>query len=223
MRLILLGPPGCGKGTQAKLLAERLHLRHISTGDIFRDAIKERTPLGIQAESFVTKGQLVPDVLVNGLVADSFARPDRPGSFVLDGYPRTVAQAVAFDGVLKSTALNLTAVVHFLVADEEIVQRLAGRWTCPNCKTIYHESEFPQGAAKRCTRPDCSHMLVQRADDREETVRERLRIYHQTTEPLVEHYRRQGKLRAIDGQGDVEVVYDRIMKVLGVTCRDSST
>ncbi|HEV3078464.1 MAG TPA: nucleoside monophosphate kinase, partial [Gemmataceae bacterium] len=120
MRLILIGPPGSGKGTQAKLLAERLHLKHISTGDILRDAIRQRTPLGIQAEPLVTSGKLVPDDLVNGLVAECFARADRPDRFLLDGYPRTVAQAEALDQVLRSASLDITAVVHFLVSDNEI-------------------------------------------------------------------------------------------------------
>jgi adenylate kinase len=214
MRLILLGPPGCGKGTQAKLLAERLQLGHIGTGDIFRDAIRQRTALGIQAEKFVTAGKLVPDDLVNSLVAESFTRPDRPDCFVLDGYPRTLAQAEAFDAVLKRAGLNLSAVVHFLVSDDEIVERLAGRWSCPTCKTVYNASEFPPGAEKRCNRPGCGTLLVQRADDREDTVRERLRVYHQNTEPLVEHYRRQGKLRTIDGMGEIESVYARIVTAL---------
>lgn len=214
MRLILIGPPGGGKGTQAKLLAERLQMKHISTGDILRDAIRQRTPLGIQAEPLVTSGKLVPDDLVNGLVAECFARPDRPDRFLLDGYPRTVAQAETLDKVLGKASLNITAVVHFLVSDDEIVVRLKDRWTCPVCKAVYNSSQFPPGAEKRCRTPGCNGILAQRADDREDTVRERLRVYHQTADTLVDYYRRQGKVRDVDGKGEVEEIYQRIVKAL---------
>jgi adenylate kinase len=216
MRLILLGPPGCGKGTQAKLLAERQNLAHIGTGDILRDAIRLQTPAGQKAEPFVKNGKLVPDALVNDIVADLFRRDDRPERFLLDGYPRTLAQGVSFDQVLRQSFLDLTAVVHFVVSDEEIVERLAGRWNCPNptCKAVYHASQFAPGAEKRCRRPGCGQALFQRPDDRPETVLERLRIYHENTEELVEYYRGQGKLRDVAGRGEVEEVYANIMKAL---------
>jgi adenylate kinase len=216
MRLILLGPPGCGKGTQAKLLAERWKLLHIGTGDILREAIRRQTPAGLKAEPYIKNGQLVPDSLVNDLVADCFRREDRPDCFVLDGYPRTLAQAVSFDQVLLQAFLDLTAVVHFIVPDEEIIRRLSGRWICPNpdCKTVYQAADFPANAEKRCKRPGCGQLLVQRPDDRVETVRERLIVYHRNTEPLVDHYQAQEKLRDINGQGEVEEVYANIKKAL---------
>src|SRR5262249_51209724 len=138
MRLILLGAPGSGKGTQAKLLCERNRLEHISTGDILREAIRSGTPTGVRAQPFVFSGQLVPDEVVNDLIAERFAREDRPTGFVMDGYPRTRAQAVAFDRTLEQGHLNLTAVVLLCVDDDEIVRRLGGRWSCPKCGTSYH-------------------------------------------------------------------------------------
>jgi adenylate kinase len=218
MRLILLGPPGCGKGTQAKLLAERLNLQPIGTGDILREAIRLETPAGVKAEPFVKGGQLAPDSLVNDLVAELFYNGGRPERFVLDGYPRTLAQGASFDQVLRQVFLDISAVLHFVVLDEEIINRLSRRWICPNptCKTVYNAAQFPAHMEKRCKRPDCNQLLVQRPDDREETVRERLRVYHRNTEELVEHYRRQGKLLDIQAQGEVEVVYARIMKALGL-------
>src|SRR6266481_5670627 len=145
MRLILLGPPGSGKGTQAKLLSERVGLEHIGTGDILREAIRRETPAGRRAKPFVDTGRLVPDDLVNELVADRFQRPDRPDRFVMDGYPRTVMQARAFDKVLERQHLPLTAAVSLLVDDEEIIRRVTGRWSCPkpNCKRTYHVISNP--------------------------------------------------------------------------------
>src|SRR5437867_1492724 len=138
MRLILLGPPGSGKGTQAKLLCSRNHLVHIATGDMLRKAIDENTPAGARARPFMEAGQLVPDDLVNGVIAERFAQPDRPTRFVMDGYPRSAAQANAFDALLDGHHLCLTAVVLLTVEDEEIVRRVAGRWVCSQCQTPYH-------------------------------------------------------------------------------------
>src|SRR5262245_44313217 len=180
MRLILLGPPGSGKGTQAQLLCQRLNLTHISTGDILRDAVSRGTDLGRQAKSYMTAGQLVPDALVNGVVAERFRRPDRPESFVLDGYPRTLAQAESLDAVLKEQGLALTAVVSLVVPDEEIVARLSGRRTCPNptCKATFHVTFKPPRVPDVCD--VCGTRLTVRDDDREETVRNRLTVDHET-------------------------------------------
>jgi adenylate kinase len=205
MRLILIGPPGSGKGTQADLLSARLGLLHLSTGDIFREAIRLDTPSGREAEPYVKNGRLVPDALVNAVVADLFHSPERPEHFVLDGYPRTLAQAVAFDEVLRRERLALRAAVQLLLDDELVVRRLSGRWVCPSCKT-------PYGRPGVCDR--CRHALVQREDDREETVRRRLGLYHQNTEALATHYRGQGLLREVCGEGGVEEVYARITQVL---------
>jgi adenylate kinase len=214
MRLILLGPPGSGKGTQAKLLSQRLGLAHISTGDILRAAVRDNTPAGQRARAFMASGQLVPDELVNEIVSDRFQSADRPEKFVMDGYPRTVPQAVAFDQVLRQQSLGLDAVVLLTVDEEELVKRLSGRWTCPRgtCQASYHAIYRPPRAAGVCDQ--CGSALVQREDDREETVRRRLQVYHQTTEGLLAHYRGQGLLHEVAGTGEVEQIYDRIQQVL---------
>lgn len=210
MRLILLGPPGCGKGTQANLLSERLALEHIGTGDILRQAIRDRTQAGLRAQPFVEQGHLVPDDLVNDLVAERFRNGPRPEGFVLDGYPRTVGQAKALDGTLAAHSLPLTAVVLIQVEDVEIVRRVAQRWSCPKagCKATYHLTTKPPRKTGVCDR--CGTDLVQREDDRPETVRERLRIYHRDTEELIPYYRNQGLLLEVCGQGGIEQVYGRI-------------
>jgi adenylate kinase len=215
MRLIFLGPPGSGKGTQAKLLCERLHLEHIGTGDILRDAIRRLTPLGKRAKPFVDDGLLVPDELVNDLVAERFRGEARPERFVMDGYPRTLAQAASFDQVLRQQFLSLTAVVLLRVDDEEIVHRLAGRWSCPypGCKRTYHTTHNPPKRAGYCDADNTP--LVQRADDREETIRRRLRVYHANMAQLIPHYRAQGLIREVNGQGAIEEVYATIMRALG--------
>jgi adenylate kinase len=214
MRLILLGPPGCGKGTQAKLLSQHNLLEHIGTGDILREAIRQRTAAGCRAKPFVDAGKLVPDDLVNDVIAERFKRDDRPERFVMDGYPRTLAQAAAFDQVLRQQFLDLTGVVLLRVRDEVIVGRLAGRWSCPKpgCKATYHTEINAPRVPGICN--NCGSKLVQREDDREETVRARLAVYHKNTEELIPHYRRQGLLREVNGEGEIEQVYQDIMKAL---------
>jgi adenylate kinase len=214
MRVILLGPPGGGKGTQAKLLCARYQLEHIGTGDILRDAIRRETPLGRRARPYVDSGRLVPDELVNELVADRFHRPDRPEDFVLDGYPRTVAQAASFDQVLRQQFLGLTAVIRLLVDDEEIIRRLSGRWSCPypGCQRTYHTVHNPPKVPGHCDADNTA--LIQRSDDREETIRERLRQYHLNTAGMTPHYRVQGLLREVNGQGTIEEVFANIVQAL---------
>jgi adenylate kinase len=214
MRLILLGPPGSGKGTQAQLLCKRLQLEHIGTGDIIREAIRNETPAGKRAKPYVLGGKLVPDDLVNDLVADRFQGPTGPTSFVMDGYPRTLAQARAFDEVLRQHQFDLTAVVLLDVEDAEIVRRLSGRWSCPKpgCKATYHTVSNPPRVAGVCDR--CGTRLVQRDDDKEETVTERLRVYHADTEELIPYYRQRGLIREVPGHGDIEEIYASILRVL---------
>jgi adenylate kinase len=212
MRLILVGPPGSGKGTQAKLLGERLRLAHISTGDILREAIRLRTPFGLRAEPFLRDGKLVSDDLVNDLVAELFRRDDQPERFVMDGYPRTLAQAASFDQVLRQEFLDLSAVIVLKVSDEEIVRRLGGRWSCPNCKATYHTVLKPPQAAGICDL--CGAKLIQREDDKPETVRRRLEVYRQNTLELIPHYERQGLIREVAGEGDIEKIYNNIVAVL---------
>jgi adenylate kinase len=212
MRLILVGPPGSGKGTQAKLLSSRLKLVHIGTGDILREAIQKKTPLGKQAKPYIESGRLVPDDLVNEVIAERFHQPDRPENFVMDGYPRTLAQAAAFDQVLRQEFLDLNAVVFILVDDEEIVRRMSGRWSCKKCKSTYHMVNNPPRVPGIC---DLDGMpLHQREDDREETVRKRLQVYHENTGDLIRYYREKQLLREVPGLGSIEEIYDRIVRVL---------
>ncbi len=212
MRLILVGPPGSGKGTQAKLLGREYGLCHISTGDILREAVRLNTPPGKLAQPFVVSGGLVPDDLVNEMVADRFRRDDRPEQFVLDGYPRTLAQAASFDQVLRQQFLDLSAVVLLKVDDKDIVQRLGGRRFCPNCQATYHLRFKPPRVPDRCD--DCSNSLQQREDDKEATVRKRLEVYHQNTMGLLDHYRKQGLVREVDGSGAIDQVFSEIVAIL---------
>jgi adenylate kinase len=212
MRLILVGPPGSGKGTQSQLLSTRQHLAHIATGDILRQAVRDGTPLGRQAQPYMTNGQYVPDDLVNEIVAERFRRDDRPEHFVMDGYPRTLAQAASFDQALRQQFLMLDAVVHLQVPDHEIVRRLSGRRFCPQCGATYHVHYRPPKQAGVCD--VCGTALLQRDDDREETVRRRLEVYHRGTEELLPHYRAQGLVKEVSGEGDVEAIHARIVEAL---------
>lgn len=210
MRLILIGPPGSGKGTQAKLLSQRLRLTHIGTGDLLREAVRLGTPAGKKVEPYVAKGQLVPDDLVNELIADLFHREPRPSCFVTDGYPRTVAQAHSFDQLLRQVFLDLQAAVFLVVQDEEIVRRICGRRVCPNCHASYHITLRPPKVANVCDA--CGATLFHRADDYEETIRDRLVVYHRNTEPLIAYYRQVGLLHQIKGEGNVEDIYAQIVQ-----------
>jgi len=212
MRMILIGPPGAGKGTQGQLLIQRLQLVQISTGGMLREAIRAATPAGKKAEPFIKNGKLVPDDVVNELIADLFRRADRPTRFVLDGYPRTVPQAVALDAVLREQALDLNAVVILQVPDEELIRRTSGRWICPKDQTPYHTVSKPPKVAGVCDL--CKTPLIQRADDREATVRKRLTDYHSQTEELIPYYRAKGILHEIPAVGDVEAIYQAIVRAI---------
>jgi adenylate kinase len=216
MRLILMGPPGSGKGTQAKLLSQRLRLTHVGTGDMLRAAMAGLTTAGRQAQPFVNSGRLVPDDLVNQIIKDFFSQDDRPDSFVMDGYPRTLPQAMSFEQVLRQQFLALDAVVLLDVHDDEIVRRMSGRRVCSNntCGTPYHDIFKPPRQPGICD--VCGSRLIQREDDKEQTVRKRLQVYHASQDDLVEHYRRSGLLRVVPGQGDIETIYSNIVK--GLKC-----
>jgi adenylate kinase len=210
MRLILMGPPGSGKGTQAKLLSERHRLVHISTGDILREAVRGGTPAGKKAQPYMSSGKLAPDDVVNDVVAERFQADNRPDRFVLDGYPRTLPQAAALDSVLRQQFLDLTGVISLLVDDDMIVQRAKGRWICPKDQTPYHEKSKPPRRPGICDL--CDTPLIQREDDKESTVRQRLKVYHEQTADLIPHYRRQGLLHEVPGVGDIEEIHQRIVQ-----------
>ncbi len=212
MRLVLVGPPGSGKGTQAKLLTDRLGLCYIGTGDILRDAIRRDTDSGKLADPYIRDGNLVPDTVVNDLVAERFEADSAPANIVLDGYPRTLAQAIAFDELTVRLGIELDAVLNFQVADEEVVRRMSGRRICanPQCNAPYHVTARPPRSVDVCDR--CASPLIVRADDKEETVRARLRVFHRNTDSLVEHYSRRGLLRNVCTTGEVEEIYNNIIK-----------
>jgi adenylate kinase len=189
-------------------------LEHIGTGDLLRAAIRDRTPVGERARAFVEAGRLVPDAVVNDLIAERFRRSDRPDRFVMDGYPRTVAQAQAFDALLAEQHLPLTVAVLLKVEDAEIIQRVSDRWSCPRggCKATYHTKINPPKVPGICD--DCGTELVQRDDDKAETVRARLVVYHGNTAELIPYYRSRGLLREVPGHGEIEQIYNNIVKVL---------
>lgn len=207
MKLILLGAPGAGKGTQATRLADRYHIPHISTGDIFRANLKALTPLGLEAKKYMDQGLLVPDELTVDLVLDRIAQEDCRAGYILDGFPRTLGQAAALD-----ERVDLDAAVDIEVVDEQIVARMAGRRVCPSCGEPYHTETKKPAIEGICDR--CGASLIIRADDEPETVLKRLTVYHDQTAPLVDHYRAAGKLVPVDGMNSVEQVTEDIVCAL---------
>lgn len=212
MRLILLGPPGAGKGTQAKMLTERHGIPQISTGDILRAAVAAGTPLGRQAKAYMERGALVPDEVVIGIIRDRLKEADCQRGYILDGFPRTVAQAEALTATLRGLKAELTAVVSLEVQEAELVRRLAGRRTCQECGEPYHVEFHPPRKTGVCDK--CGGPLVQREDDREETIRRRLRVYQEQTAPLIEYYRARSVLRTVNGLGEMGEIFARICRVL---------
>ncbi len=213
MRLVLLGPPGAGKGTQAVVLAEELGIPHISTGDMFRQAVKDGTAMGKKAKEYMDQGLLVPDEVVVGVVADRLELEDAASGFILDGFPRTVAQADALAEILHSAGKYLDAAVNIVVPEEVLVKRLSGRRVCRNCGATYHVEFSPPAEENVCDK--CGGELYQREDDKEETVRKRLAEYNEKTSPLVAYYAGKGILRNIDGADSAEQVLKNIRAALG--------
>ena len=209
MRIVLLGPPGAGKGTQAKLMQERIGISHIATGDLLRAAVAEHNQLGQAAQAYMVRGELVPDSLVIDMIDQHLRRCGTSPCFMLDGFPRNLPQAEALEQLLVQQHLPLDHVVSLEVGREELIQRLSGRRTCRQCGAMYHITLDPPAVGDVCDR--CGGALYQRDDDREETIRARLQIYDAATAPLIAFYRARGLLRAIDGTGTTGEVLERVL------------
>lgn len=212
MNVILLGPPGAGKGTQAKMMIERYHIPQISTGDILRAAVKDRTPLGLKAKEYMDKGLLVPDEVVIDIIKERLKEEDCKNGYILDGFPRTVAQAQALDKVLAEMHSAIDHVLSIEVDKGELIKRLTGRRTCRQCGRGYHIIFDPPVNQGICDK--CQGELYQRDDDNEDTVRNRLEVYESQTFPLIQYYKEKNLLRPIDGQGSIQQIFDRITAAL---------
>jgi adenylate kinase len=215
MILVFLGPPGCGKGTQAKLVEEKLKIPHIALGDILREAVSEGSEVGLKAQSFLKQGKLVPDSLVIEVTKERINKPDCASGFILDGFPRTMVQAESLDSVLESLGKKVDRAVYFTVSLEEIIKRISGRRSCKNCGRVYHVTFNRPKENNKCD--NCGIPLYQREDDREETIRTRFEVYQEKTAPLVEYYRKQGKLVEVDGGQELKKVFREVSSVLGLS------
>lgn len=213
MYILLMGPPGAGKGTQAEKLIDEFKIPHISTGDMFRAAVSAGTELGKEAKKYMDAGGLVPDVVTIGIVREGLSKSECANGFILDGFPRTEEQAVALDGILKDLGIKLTGVVNISVPDSELVARVVGRRICKACGATYHVSFHPSKVENVCDK--CGGNLYQRNDDKEETVVNRLHAYHEQTEPLIEYYKKQGLYKEIDGLQPIDKVYADVKVSLG--------
>lgn len=214
MNVILLGPPGAGKGTQAELIIEKYGIPHISTGDIFRAAVKEGTPLGVKAKEYLESGQLVPDKIVVGIVAERLQQADCHNGFLLDGFPRTVPQADALEEFLNGLNKKVTAVINIEVDFGILTARLTGRRVCRNCGAIYHIQNKREKSPGKCDQ--CGGEIYQRDDDLPETVQKRLQVYQKQTEPLIKYYQAKGLLISFDGQEPVKMLFEKICNALEV-------
>ncbi len=214
MRLIFLGAPGAGKGTQAKKISQRLSIPHISTGDIFRNNIVNETELGIKAKEYIDKGMLVPDELTISIVKDRLMQDDCKSGFILDGFPRTIPQAEYLEKALNEMGTDIDYVVNLHVPDEEIIKRMSGRRVCPNCGETFHIVFNPTKVDGICDA--CNANVIQRDDDKEETVISRLKTYHEQTEPLIGFYSKRGKIVTVVGKEEIEETSKDVIKVLGV-------
>lgn len=207
MRLIFLGPPGVGKGTQAGQLSEHYRTPHIATGDILRAAIAKKTPVGLEAKSYIDAGKLVPDDVIINIIRERLKEPDTEAGYILDGFPRTIKQGEALSKLMDESRQKIDRVLYFELPEEELVKRIAGRRSCPSCQKVYHTLFNPPPQEGVCS---CGTPLVQRKDDRPETVKARLAVYRNETTPLIQYYRERGLLSQIDANGSVDEVTKRV-------------
>jgi adenylate kinase len=212
MYIILLGAPGAGKGTQAVMLVEKLKLVQVASGDLFRKALQQETDLGKKAKSYMEKGQLVPDEITIQMVLERLAAPDVKNGAILDGFPRNMEQAKALDKALVKLSKAIDGVVYIKVSETELLKRLGGRWICRNCQAPYHEVDSPPKVKGKCDR--CGGELYQRADDKHETVKKRLEVYFKETSPLIDYFKKAGKLLEINGEGSASGVNQQILAAL---------
>jgi adenylate kinase len=212
MQVVLFGPPGAGKGTQAKFISEEFNVPHISTGDILRENVREGTALGKKAKAFMDKGELVPDVLLIDIIKERLQKPDTRKGFLLDGFPRTLPQAEALDRILDDINKNLDGVVNVDVTANELIRRLSGRRTCRTCQATYHVTSNPPKVAGICDQ--CGGELYQRADDTEAAIKNRIEVYKKQTQPLIDYYKKKGILIDIDGEREIDEVRSDVMKAL---------
>ena len=210
--IVLLGPPGAGKGTQAQVISRELNLAHISSGDLFRENLKNQTELGKQAQGYMNRGELVPDDVTIAMVQDRLSRDDCKDGALLDGFPRTRAQAVALADMLKSMSQKIDSVPYISVPAGVLIERLGGRWTCPTCGRVYHEKYNPPKTPGVCDVDGTK--LIQRDDDKPETVERRIRVYMEQTAPLIDYYREQGLLIEVDGTKTIEEVSKEILDAI---------
>jgi len=221
MIIVMLGPPGAGKGTQCSLLGDRLGISHISTGDLLREEIAAQSPLGQLANGVIERGELVPDETMTSIVRERLRQPDVQAGAILDGFPRTIDQARALNRVLAELGRQLDAVVYLRVPVEEVLERIAGRYTCPNCGASYHVDTTPTRVEGICDQ--CGSTLMQRPDDRREVAQRRLEVYGEQTEPLIDFYRNQGVLRDVNGSQTVERVLESILEAIKPNALSSTT
>lgn len=212
MNLILLGPPGAGKGTQAARIVEKYKVPHISTGDIFRENIKNNTPLGQKAQEYMNKGELVPDQLVVDIALDRLGKDDCKNGFLLDGFPRTVFQADALDKFLKDKGKGIDLVINIEVEDKMLIERLDARRVCPTCAATYNVIGMPPKKEGICDK--CNDTLIQRKDDKKETVGNRIKVYHEQTSPLIDYYKEKGLIKDFDGMIGADALFDEIVKAI---------
>ncbi|WP_026400202.1 adenylate kinase [Acholeplasma equifetale] len=212
-RMIFVGPPGAGKGSQAKILSEKLNVPHISTGDMFRAHLKNDTKLGLLAKQYINQGLLVPDDVTNDMVKERFNEKDVQNGFILDGYPRNPLQAQFLDTLLKEHGMSLDIIINVTSDDEIIIKRITGRRSCPTCGAVYHIENNPPKVFGICDKDQTP--LVQRKDDTEETVVKRLKVYYEETFPLIEYYKNKGLLVDIDGNGEILEITEKILEILG--------